>query len=450
MKKFLKITAAIFVLLLIFFVGTFKFRQYKANRMLIPANASSLIRINTDEIYKTIGINVIANLGYYLNPSQKKSSKVEIKKYDSGLDVPAAIYFYTIEGKSKDLLFTRLNIKDSVAFKNFITQTLSLNTVKNVAKGVYSAISKDNRLTIFYNKTSVALSYTLRNEDSDRVLLDILNEKNFVKVSETNFSEANQYNDHVLLFTDRDNLAKLNFNAGNINISYEFASKIFIPAEKPSHRTFNPENTLNIWLNARLEKTESKLFKLKDFSLDRDSISKYYNGYLDVEWTNSTQQVDSIITYDYNDDFEKVEKISLQKRNVPNFSINIAANASGLKHYLQQQNFIIADSNVVNKAVFPLYKLFVNNEKENLVLSTQKNKKLNFKSEQTSDFFYLNINFSKLNQQISLPFIGNQAKAFKTLEIKGKTIGTNKVKVEGELTFNNQNINSLYQLLKLF
>lgn len=451
MKKFFKITAAILVLLLIFFVGTFKYRQFNANRVLIPANASSLIKINTDEIYKSIGLNMIANLGYYLKSGEKKSSSgVDTKKFDSGLDIPASLYFYTIAGKSKDLLFTRFSIKDSTAFKNFITKTLSLNPVKNIGKRVYFTMSKDNRLTIFYNKTSAALSFSLRTEDSEQALLDILNEKNFINVNESNFSDVNKYNDHILLFTDQENIAKLNFNTGSINVNYEFTTKVLIPAEKPTSRVFSPESTMSLWLNAKLEKTENKLLKLKDFSLERDSILKYYHGYLDAEWTNSTQQVDSVITYDYNDDFEKVEKISLQKHSVPNLSVNVAAHASGLKHYLQQQNFIIADGNVVNKAVFPLYKLFVSNEKENLVFSTQKNQKLNFKSEQTSDFFHLNVNFTKLNQQISLPFITNQAKSLKTLEVKGKSIGNNKVRIEGEFKFNNTDINALYQLLKLF
>ncbi|WP_316803804.1 hypothetical protein [Pedobacter nototheniae] len=449
MVKFLKITAAIFVLLLIFFVGTFKYRQYKGNRLLIPANVSGLIKINTDEIYKSIGLNMVSNLGYYLKSGEKKISNIEAKNFDTGLDVPAALYFYTIAGKSNDLLFSRLEIKDSVAFKNFITKALSLNPVKNIGNGTYTTSSKDNRLSISYNKTAVALSYSFRTEDSEQLRLDILNQKNFIKVSQSNFNKVNDYRDHIL-FTNQENLSKLNFNSGNIDFSHEFTTKILIPGEKPSHRVFNTDNTMTFWLNARLEKTGNKLFKLNDFTVERDSILKYYKDYLDVEWTNSTQQVDSVITYDYNDDFEKVEKITLQKHDVPNLIINIAANPNGLKNYLQQQNFIIADRNIVNKAVFPLYKLFVRNERKNLIFSTQKNQRIIFEQAQASDFFYLNVNFTKLNKQISLPIFSNQVKSVKTLEVKGKAMGNNKVKIEGELKLVNQDINALYQLLKLF
>ncbi|MCZ4244454.1 hypothetical protein [Pedobacter punctiformis] len=449
MKKFFKITAAILVLLLIFFVGTFKYRQYKANRMLIPANATALVKINTDQIYKSIGLNMISNLGYYLKSGEKKNTKTTATKFDTGLDIPAAICFYTVEGKSDHLFFTRLSIKDSVAFKNFITKTLNLKPAKNFKNETYFAMSADKRLTILYHKTAVAIACSSGIEDSEQTLINILDQKNFVKISESNFKDLNKYSDHIL-FTDQKNIAKLNFNSGNIDFSNEFTSNLQIPAKTVEHRVFNPENTMNLWLNAKLGKGENKSLKLKDLNLERDSIAKYYNGYLDVEWTNSTSQIDSVITYDYNDDFEKVEKVTLQKHDVPNLSINVAANANGLKNYLQQQNFIIADSNVVNKSIFPLYKLFVSNGPQNLFFSTSKRTKLDLKQEKTTDFFYLNINFNKVNKQISLPFITNFAKSLNKLEAKGKSIGHNKVRIDGKLEFNNKDINALYQLLKSF
>jgi hypothetical protein len=72
MKKFLKITAAIVILLLIFFVGMFKYRRYVAEQTLIPKNATSLIKINVDELYKTLASNMLGNPGYYFKSDLKK------------------------------------------------------------------------------------------------------------------------------------------------------------------------------------------------------------------------------------------------------------------------------------------------------------------------------------------------------------------------------------------
>ena len=66
MKKFLKITAAIVILLLIFFAGVLKYRRYQAGQTLIPKNATGIIKINVDELYQTVALNILGNPGYYL------------------------------------------------------------------------------------------------------------------------------------------------------------------------------------------------------------------------------------------------------------------------------------------------------------------------------------------------------------------------------------------------
>jgi len=445
MKKFLKITAATLILLLLFFAGIFKYRQYSANQTLIPSNTTALIKINVDEIYKSVAFNMLGNWGHYLKPEGKKSAPDKLDKFDTGLKIPASVYFYTLAGKPKTTFFSRLEIKDSIAFSNFVKHRLHLS--KSKIQGIDFSRSTRGNFIIFYNKTTAAIALSLQSEDVEQALIDVLNQKDFVKLDKSNFNEFKKATSHIA-FSDKTNSGNLNFDNGEINFNNTLLSQTIVPKTKASHRNFNPESTVTMWLNANFKKMENKIFKLKNSSLNPDSVLKYFDGYMDFEWVNSTQQTDSIITYEYNDDFEKVEKVSLQKSNVPQFSIQINANADGLKNYLYKQNIINLDSGWVNKTTFPLYKVFVNGTKDNLNFSTQKNKMTDNNTVFSEAFFYLNVNFLKLNKQINIPIITNYLKPFNRLEIKGKSLGNNTIKVDGKLELNNKDINSLYQILK--
>ncbi|TCD08529.1 hypothetical protein EZ449_11840 [Pedobacter frigidisoli] len=447
MKKFLKITAVIVLLLLIFFVGTFKYRQYQANEVSIPKNATSLVKISIDEIYKSLAANMISNPGFYFQLDKKATAENKENKFDTGLKIPASIYCYTIEGKPKTAIFSRLAISDFQEFSNFIRNTLKLNITK--ASGLNLAQNNLKNFTILFNDEYAAIVITAQRDEFETVLKDILNERNFIKVGDSKFNVIKKSTDH-LAFIDKDNKGYINFENGEINFDNEFLSKTIIPAKKPFYRKFNTESAVSFWLNANFAKADNKTYKLKNASLERDSLLKYYKGYLDFEWINTTQQTDSVITYEYNDDFEKVEKISLQKRAVPKFILNISADAVGLKNYLNQKNIIKQDTALVNKAVFPLYKVFVGGDTKQLTLSTKKYDKTDKNNLPSNDFLSINIDFIKVNKQISLPFFTNSFKSLSRLDIKGKVIENGKIKVDGKLELVNKDINSLYQLLKGF
>ncbi|MFC3559590.1 hypothetical protein [Pedobacter jamesrossensis] len=448
MKKFLKITAVIVLSLLIFFVGTFKYRQYQANQFLIPKNANAVVKISVDEIYKTLAANIIANPVYYFKSDLKKDSTNKNDKFYNGLKIPASLYFYNIAGAPSTTFFSRFQIKNVKDFENFLRNTLHLEIAKEIGN-INIAKSKLGNFSICYNSKAAALALATQIENYEPILLDILNEKNFIKTSDSQFKKILTRKEH-LAFSNKENSGWINFNNGVINFCNEFITNEVIPLSSIKHRKLSENATIGFWLNANFKSIDKKVYKYKNFSLEKDSLLKYYNNNIDFEWTNSIQQTDSVITYEYNDDFEKVEKVSLKKRNIPLFSLNFSTKQNGFKNYLAKQGLVNLDSNILNKNTFPLYKVFIKTDANNINFSTAKEQTVNTDKVSSDDFFYLNIDFIRLNKQLEIPIVTNYFKILKRLEVKGKAIDQDKANLQGKLELKNEDINSLYQILKSF
>ena len=446
MKKFLKITAAISLLLLIFFVGLFKYRQYYANQISVPKEATAIIKISIDEIYKSIAMNMLLNAGYYLKSDTTRKPDIKTGNFKHGLKIPASIYFYTIKDQPEMALFSRFEIKQFNNFETFVKNKLGFKILKKQNGITFAGL---RNVIICYDSSNVAVVFSGEARNFDSALMKVLKENNFQKIGNGKFKSIKESTHHIAYFNAKNSVTT-DFNNGEINIDADFANHFLIPAAKPFHRKFSRESTASAWLNADFVKSSNKKIQLKNSILERDSLLKYYRGYLDFEWTNTTTQTDSIITYEYNDDFEKTEKVALQKRSVPNLILNIKAEKNLLIKYLDEKQVVNLDSGTISKTVFPLYKVFVGGDQNQLQLTTQKNNKTENIKVPANEFFSLNVDFVKLNASMNIPGLTQRLKLFKHLEVKGTSMTTEQIQLHGKVTLNNMQVNALYQILKDF
>ncbi|WP_231465523.1 hypothetical protein [Pedobacter sp. Leaf132] len=449
MKKFLKITAAIILSLLIFFVGAFKYRQYQANHVAIPKNSTSLVKVNVDEIYKSLALNMISNPGFYLKSGTKTDQKINFNSLNHGLKIKASVYFYTIQNQSSSAFFSRFSVKDYKEFKSFLKNVLHFKITK-ATNGLGLAKSKIGNVVILYNEQAAALVITNEIANYNLILNDILKEKNFETIKKTKFKSIIDNHKHIC-YQNENNFTELNFNNGNVVFTGIFNQpKGLIFKENSNHRSANKNAAVSFWLNANFLPALNRRYNFKNTFLESDSLAKYFKGYIDLEWLNTTQQTDSVITYDYNDNFEKVEKITLQAKEIPNLVININADAPGLKNYLNRQNYINPDSLTLNKTIFPLYKIYVGGNTKQLVLSTNKKISTTNTFEKANNFFAMNVDFEQVNKQINQPMLSRYLKDFKKLNAEGKKTEHGKIVIEVQLSLINENINALFQLANGF
>ncbi|MGM9478592.1 hypothetical protein ACS5PU_19370 [Pedobacter sp. GSP4] len=446
MVRFLKITAAIVILLLIGYFCFFKYRQMQANNVFIPASTNALLKINVDELYKTIAISYVKHPNQY-SGADKKGFKEKIDDLNIGIKIPANIYVYGLKGKAKTSFFSSFEIADSLAFNRFIQKKSFLPLIKKDARFYQSA---DSTLSILFNKTTVALAYTPQKEQVKAVLAEILSRKNMVKIGESSFKDLLNLSDHVS-FQNSENFCKINFTDGKIDLSNEFISKLIEPASKPQHRVLNPASTVSLWLNGKFKTKLPQKSGAKSLSpFSKENFLKFYNGYMDFEWINTIEQVDTVVGYDYNEDFERVEKKILQRRKIPEISMILSANDTAASNYLKSAGLLDPSTGKISSSLIPLYQVYFKGSKGSIQLSTLKSTNLEAKKIASNDFFYFKVDFKKLIKQTPLSIISANLNVFSQLEMKAKSLEKDKIKLESELLFLNQDANSLVQLLKTF
>ena len=446
MKKFLKITAAIVLLLLICYFGFFKYRQIQANNVSIPVSTDALLKINVDELYKTIAVSYVKHPSQY-SGADKKGIKEKVDDLNTGLKIPANIYIYSLNRKAKTTFFSTFEIADTLAFNRFIQKKSFLPLTKKDSNFFQS---KDSTIYILFNKTTVAFAYTPQKEQVKTTLVEILNRKNMIKVGESRFKQLVNHSDHIS-FQNTGNFSKINFTDGKISFSNEFINKMFEPAAKPKHRVLNPESTVSMWLNGKFKPDLIKKNQTVSPSLlSKDSFFRFYKDYVDFEWTNTITQVDTVVGYEYNDDFERVEKKLLQDRKIPSISINLTANEREVSDYLKSLNVLDQSTGRISRTMIPLYQVYFKGNNGNVQLSTLQSTKPHLKRISSDDFFYFKVDFKKLIKQTPMPLIADKLGTFSQLEIKAKSIGKDKIKLESELLFLNEDANALIQLLKVF
>ena len=444
MNKFLKITAAIVILLLLCYFGFFKYRQIQANKISIPVSTDALFKINVDELYKTIAVSYLKHPGQY-SGADNKGMKEKLTSLNTGLKIPANIYIYTLKGRAKNTFFTCFEIADSLEFNRFILKKLAL-----IKKDAHFFQSADSTFCLLFNNRTVSLAFTLKKEPVKNILEEIQAQKNMVKISDSKFEQMASFSDH-LSFQNEETLSKVNFTDGKIDFSSELVNRWIEPAAKPKHQILNPQSTVSMWLNGKFKPALSKKNAAVSLSLlSKDSFFRFYKDYVDFEWTNTITQVDTIVGYEYNDDFEQVEKKILQDRKIPSITINLNADYKAVDTYLKSLGALDQSTGKISSAMIPLYQFYFKGSNGNVQLSTVQSAKTDLKRASSDDFFYFKVDFKKLIKQTSIPLIADKLGTFSQLEIKAKSIEKDKIKLESELLFLNEDSNALIQLLKTF
>jgi hypothetical protein len=440
--------AAIIVLLLVFFMSYLQLRQYNSYRIPIHNKADVIIKINVEGIYKKLALDLISHPFYYSN--KEKGEKTDENKKGNGVEIPANVFLYSVSAKSASTFFCSLPVTDTVIFKSFIIEKLHISSLKKISATMFSGTSKDGKLTVAYTADNMAIAYSVRREKVLDILTDILNRKNVLPVSDIKIKKLKQVSNDVD-YVSSTGFGSMNFKNGEINLSAEITSdSFFMIGKKITHRQFSAESTMKMWLNAPIHnQIKNTVLSVKNYTFQTDSLLKDYKGYLDAEWLNTITQTDSVITYDYNDNFEKVEKLSTAQVQVPGITISLKTNAEPLLKYLKDQNAIKND-HAVNKQLFPLYSVYSSKSAGYLQFSTKKGDGSTAKEESSDYFFFLEINFDKIRSQNQFPLLNSYIGNSSLLTAKAKKIKAKTILIESSIDLKNKEVNSLPQFLDQF
>tara|TARA_R110000868_G_scaffold68720_3_gene203233 strand:+ start:14361 stop:15758 length:1398 start_codon:yes stop_codon:yes gene_type:complete len=454
LKNILKGIIIIFILTVL---GYFIYTQHQKVAVLknvVHVDAESVIKVGIHEIKKTLVFDVLSSPSYYWqnsNLTDTKKEKDSLDEQKKGIDLlPYALVFYTMKNV-KNTVFTTFKIDDTKDFEAFSLRYLTDKNI-SITKDVYTyAIDEKSKMILAWNseRLAVAFSPKLSFKACKQVFDDVLLRNNVIHDSDNSkINKLSSRDDHITYLSGNSEVA-LNFVDGKAVLE----GNIFTA----SPDSFNTEITYTPLQNASLELYIDANFEHNDFkkvvadllegasffennNIEISSFLDKVNGVISLAVKGTTTQKDTIITYEYDDNFEKVETLSIQEKNVPAIVMNIGSEKD-ITAYLTKQGAI---KNGILTAI-PYYTFYTKADALSVTFTTA-NQIIAAQKKKGSYFFSLETNFSHLQQDLNIPKADKVASLLETLRINAQQGEENEIVIEGKLEAVNRDINIISQL----
>ncbi|WP_340154612.1 hypothetical protein [uncultured Winogradskyella sp.] len=459
MKKSLKITLSILLLVLVGYFGYTHFKKTSVLLNVIHEDAESVIKVGVHDITKTIVLDALSSPSYYWkNTKTYKDNKKDDSKEDDGIGVdlkPYAMAFYTIK-HIDNTIFTTFKIDDIEAFKKYIDKYAKekSSVIINDAKGYKKLTLEKSKLMLAWNSEKIAVALTLDTPlDKLKTVFEdvLLKDKLISDKNHDIIKKLSSTSDHIV-FVNKESLITLNFKDKGAIVHgdiYTKDSEIY-----KTSTTYNslPEASLQLYFDANFnnkenEKAFSKNFENVSFfsknNIEVAELANRTNGFFSAAIIGRTTQLDTIISYDYDDNFEKVAVKKLQEKEVPKITINLGVNENeSLDTYLKN-NGAIANDVLLS---IPYYTFYAKENNQIVSFNTTK-EKLKTEEKNSASFFKLDVDFNHLQKDITISRANDVFALLETLNIEANQLkGTNKIKIVGNLLGKNEDVNIISQI----
>ena len=418
MKKIFIAATGLVLLLLLAVYGLLQYRQYSSYQNRIHQRASLIFKINVDQMVKKRGLG-------------------NLKSDSRGFGVPANIFVYTVNNKSALTFFCSLPVTDTAELKTYLKKVFKINHFIINARGSVWGNNQDQSIKIAYDNKNVVVCYSLVKESVNDIMEELLAEKNFLADKDVRVVRMKK-EDAPIVYDFKNYSGQASISDHRILLNGMFPIEgLGVPDSCSRPAVLAKGLSISVWLNADLKRVLTKDFRVKDYVLEKDSLFKYYKGYAAIEVGNPVNQSQSVISYTYNDEFEKVEQLVQQEVKVPEITLSLRGNTSALVHYLQKQRIIGPDYQL-NKELFPLYEVYGQYDNRALQFSTNKVRPMSSAFVATPCFFSAEVDFDQISKQNQFPVLDSYIKDLSSLKVKAVRQNHRSAKVELELKFNKE------------
>lgn len=423
--------------------------QTSYNMALIDQRATWVIKVNVGALTREIGWNAFWNPSFYTDAeSNEVMDKKKVTK--TGLRSPANVFLFQLEDEAiwSNTTFGVLNIDDETVLAKFLQAELQLSTGQD-EQGRYA---KGERVLVRYDDTHVvfALSSLSHKEDKANEMIvmdqlgDYLNGTHLVGVKDSRHSEVLDQSGHLVAMGTEQ--ISVDFLEGEIAFSYTRDRALSDPQPTGASSTTDSSfvrlhGNITEWIPS------GKTFSVGDYSLHSDSLRQYVSDIVVAEWKGMTTQTDSVVVWEYDENFEMREVVEIVERATPDFYVSVQGETAKLKHYLQHQGVLDTNSGEVDNAFFPLFRVFWEQEDGWLTLRTQPAGDEDAKEVETIDTgFYLSANIDAIKEHTSMPKIARYIAPFSAVVLESDNVpeGTT---LRGTIAMEEKTVNSLMQLL---
>ncbi|WP_299436200.1 hypothetical protein [uncultured Maribacter sp.] len=455
MKKTLKIIVLLSVTSLIGYWGYTWYFNKASLLGVIHKDADSVIKIGIQDIKETLVLDALTSPKYY---SDNISLKQKAKKKDTvdkkGVNfTPYNLVLFTVP-KVQNTFFSILSIEDNHAFKN---------QIKKYSKGLRLEIDKEHNIhwlehkkqhwVCAWNTEKVIISFGLDNtyQKSKKVFLDVLKEDKVITSKDNKWiATLSKSKSHVTHISKKGEI-KLQFKDGKAVLegSLEANEEDTYPKKVSYDRV--PNAAVEFYWDGNFNRIKNRdqfiaSWKnntfLKKVNINVPEIAELTNGFFYAGVNGTTTQTDTIVTYGYDDNFNKIEQKTLQEKEVPSIILNLGRDKQPLKNYLKEQELLTENDILKN---IPLYQFYVEEDDTATIFKTQKLKE---STEQitSSNFMNLFIDFNRAKETIQLPQANRYFNLLNSLQILAQQSSSKKVVLNGSIEGKLDKVNILSQL----
>lgn len=449
MKRILFAVTGFLLLIVAAAWACWAYRQYRSYQTPIPAEASSIVRISVDVLLADLAWNALWNSAYYReNQSDKPVGFNRGSWSHTGIAIPANIFLYQLNRSSQDataqVYFGSVPLTDSSEFSRWLGGQSSLRVQQDsLGRFVHSEhlLAEYDANRVFFAVSPKKIASAL--PGIRKSMHALVTSNTWSTVSEGRFHGIRKSSGHVVVISEYP--TTIEFKSGRIlfSVVHALGNPSTAEASKPQ---FPESNTASLWIAGMPYFLANKTFEIGSYTLHGDSLLKYDKGNLIMEWKSSVTRQDTIISYDYDENFNMLERKEVVEKTAPEIYLSIAAK-EGLFNYLQAQR--ILDPQGLNKEVMPLYRVGVSPISGGfLQLHTADHySDIPEQHSATSDALYLRVNFGSMDTTSISSGFTPYLRHFECLEASGRRIDGGKVATKGTLRMRNVRINSLTQLV---
>ena len=353
----------------------------------IPANADMVLAIDVKKNVRTLLYYYITNPSQWSLKSIFKIRQDSLPQWKDAVNIPDYIFIFHVEGQPLSALYCRLTLKNEEAFKK-------LATVFN-----FTATIKDNGQTAYYsNQLQIAI---VKKDDQllvgsvaakDALLIDAVAHRLFDKndfMADSLLANILAPANHFTVWFNKNDFVKDAFILnGNFTNGQLHATGLLQPSKQLvlNQASFNiPDSSLlSIGFTQPVPevyhllpaKFTTNISTAVNFTIDSLFIPQNKKYLLDV--TGIISKTYSAVSYSYDDDFNKIQKVVVNKVQEPVFACTVFGEAPA-----QIFNYWVANKNIepVNGGYLftpiPFAKTYATVLKDTLVLSTADYNKAN-------------------------------------------------------------------------
>jgi len=364
----------IWSLILLFLVGlvlAYIYRYKTASCVCdsIPQDADAVVQVQVRQLEKHLLHDKLAHPLSFLQSSGGDASAQDPISKTSFLEVvvpPKSLLFYRTGQNDKLWLSSALAIKEASKLDQFVSEN---DYSSRQEKGISIYTSGKHQLIVENNTLRIAYG-----DDLDQSS-ELLNSKykGFQKEGDKLFNALRKSTSDVTYTDSKGQQLYLDFNQGTITLDGQY----HIPALRPSTDEAIIKDGLG-QLSAKLD--PKKAIKLLD-QKQLETFSNFTKLNLDSITVNMTREInavlhdlsvttDTITTYEYDDDFNKVEVKKLKENLSPNFVVALGMKDEAIS-YMKQQKAIVEQAGKEILAVMPLVTTYCKKDQSTLQLYTE-------------------------------------------------------------------------------